>query len=124
MDKLAEKVKQPQLESALMQLKEKKKALMPLRKGSFWVVSGNGSLGGSNPLDLILDYVKMTLHIDLIQFNKMLLFVRKHAEVVDQVNTILGKMETAIAIGAWRTDLAKRNGNRFFKRQFCTNEST
>ena len=110
MDKLAEKVKQPQLESALMQLKEKKKALMPLRKGSFWVVSGNGSLGGSNPLDLILDYVKMTLHIDLIQFNKILLFVRKHAEVVDQVNTILGKMETAIAIGAWRTDLAKRNG--------------
>ncbi|MBE5862231.1 MAG: hypothetical protein E7295_05205 [Lachnospiraceae bacterium] len=110
MDKLSEKEKQQKFDAMLQKLRESKKALQPLRKGSFWVVAGNGSLGGSNPAELLTDYVKMTFHVDLIQFNRMLQFVRKHADVVDQVNTILGRMETAIAIGAWRTDLAKKHG--------------
>jgi hypothetical protein len=110
MDKLSEKEKQQKFDAMLQKLRESKKALQPLRKGSFWVVAGNGSLGGSNPAELLTDYVKMTFHVDLIQFNRMLQFVRKHADIVDQVNTILGRMETAIAIGAWRTDLAKKHG--------------
>ena len=110
MDKLAEKEKQQQFDLLLQKLKEAKKELQPLRKGSFWVVAGNGSLGGGNPAELLTDYVKMTFHVDLIQFNRMLQFVRKHADIVDQVNTILGRMETAIAIGAWRTDLARKHG--------------
>lgn len=110
MDKLAEREKHRQFDQMLQKLKEAKKALQPLRRGSFWVVTGNGSLGGSNPAELLTDYIKMTFHVDLIQFNKMLQFVRTHADIVDQTNSILGRMETAIAVGAWRTDLGRKHG--------------
>ncbi len=110
MDKLAEREKHRQFDQMLQKLKEAKKALQPLRRGSYWVVTGNGSLGGSNPAELLTDYIKMTFHVDLIQFNKMLQFVRTHADIVDQTNSILGRMETAIAVGAWRTDLGRKHG--------------
>ena len=93
----------------LKQLQRLKASLSKLQKGSFWVVSGHGSLGG-NPTYLLMDYLKMTFHVDLIRFNQMLKFLRQNVKEVDELNTILGKYETAIAIGAWRTGLERTNG--------------
>lgn len=85
------------------------KHLSNLQKGSFWVVSGHGSLGG-NPADLLIDYLKMTFHLDLIRFNQMLKFLRQNVSEVDELNTIIGKWETAIAVGSFRTGLERENG--------------
>ncbi|MBP5281758.1 MAG: hypothetical protein J6Z22_04580, partial [Lachnospiraceae bacterium] len=83
--------------------------LAKLEKGAFLVLYGGGSLGG-DPLSIVMDYVKMTFHLDLIQFNRMLAFLRKNIAEVDEVNTILGRLEAAISIASFRRSLEKQNG--------------
>ena len=113
---IAEKVEKLSLEEEVSglekmrgELRELRLRMNPLRKGAYWVISGQGSLSG-NPLDLLADYVKMTFHIDLIRFNQMLKFLREHYADADAVNTILGRCETAISIGAYRVSLERANG--------------
>ena len=93
----------------IQKLKAAGKSLKPLRKGSFWVLCGNGSLGG-DPAGMIVDYIKMAFHVDLIHFNRMLAYLREHTEEVDTICTCMGKLETCIAIGAHRVALKKKNG--------------
>ena len=113
---IAEKVEKLSLEEEVSglekmrgELRELRLRMNPLRKGAYWVISGQGSLSG-NPFDLLADYVKMTFHIDLIRFNQMLKFLREHYADADAVNTILGRCETAISIGAYRVSLERANG--------------
>ncbi len=75
------------------------------RRGSFLVMSGNRMSGSGNPLDMVLDFVRMGLHLDLIKFNQMLGEVRKHIDDIDQLLEVMGKIEAMIAIGAYRGSL-------------------
>ena len=109
MEKLPGAKEDEKLRHIMERLTEVRKTMNPLRRGSYWVTSGNGSLGG-NPADLLVDYLKMTFHVDLIRFNHMLKFLREHVAFVDEINSILGKLETAIAIGAWRVSRQKGDG--------------
>lgn len=59
-----------------------------------------GSAG--NPLDLLLDFLRMGFHLDLIKFNQMLSEVRKHIGEIDKMVTIMGRVEALIAVGAFR----------------------
>lgn len=65
-----------------------------------YVEKGNG-----DPLSLILDYVRMVFYLDLIQFNNALHAVRGHLEEIDEMVTLLGKIETAVVIGSYRNSL-------------------
>ena len=81
------------------------KHCMPLRrmkKSSYVVFSMNNSKLSGNPLDMILDYVRMVFHVDLIKFNSMLATLRNHVDDVDNLLTQVGFVETAITIGAFR----------------------
>ena len=109
MEKLPGLKKNALFQKNLQSLEECRKRMRELEKGAFWVTAGNGSLGG-NPVDLLVDYAKMTLHVDLIQFNKMLKVLRENASAVDEINTILGRFETTIAIASFRKELENANG--------------
>ena len=80
-------------------------SLNGMRRGSFWVFSGNASPSTGNPLDIIMDYIRMTFHVDLIKFNRMLSHLTKHLGDVDALIERVGYVETAISIGALRTSL-------------------
>ncbi len=82
-----------------------RKALSKFRRGSFWLMSAGRMSGSGNPLDIILDYLRMMFHLDLIKFNSMLAEVRRHLTDVDEMLETAGYLETAIAIGAYRTSL-------------------
>uniref|UniRef100_UPI004057AA79 MutS-related protein n=1 Tax=Acetatifactor sp. TaxID=1872090 RepID=UPI004057AA79 len=96
------KISVPVCEQEYQEMKVHLKALGGVRKGSFWVFTSNQGMTGGNPLDIIMDYIRMMLHIDLIQFNKMLSELRKHIKDVDRLIEIVGFLETAIAIGVFR----------------------
>lgn len=83
-------------------MKQHLKQLNGVQRGSFWVFSSNQGKITGNPIDIIMDYVRMIFHIDLIQFNKMLLQLRKHLTDVDALIEFVGYLETAIAIGIFR----------------------
>ncbi|GFI58963.1 DNA mismatch repair protein MutS [Muribaculaceae bacterium] len=61
--------------------------------------------GSGNPLDMLLDFVRMGFHLDLIKFNQMLSETRKHISDIDNMITIIGKIEAMIAIGEYRASL-------------------
>lgn len=82
-----------------------RKALSKFRHGSFWLMSAGRMSGSGNPLDIILDYLRMMFHLDIIKFNSMLAEVRMHLADVDGMLETAGYLETAIAIGAYRTSL-------------------
>ncbi len=86
------------------------------RHGSFIVFSGLAAGGvslSSNPLDIILDYIRMIFYLDLIKFNRMLETVRGHIAEIDKIVTVIGKIETAISVGEYR---------EFLKGEYCIPE--
>lgn len=83
-------------------LHEHRKRLDKFRRGSFWLMSAGRMSGSGNPLDILLDYLRMICHIDLIKFNSMLAQVRERTDDVDMLFCTLGSLETAISIGAYR----------------------
>lgn len=95
-------IKIPVCDTEWKNMQESLKELKTLQKGSFWLFSANRSGSSGNPLDVIFDYIRMIFHVDLIQFNKMLLHLRKHIKDVDSLIATVGYLETAIAIGAFR----------------------
>ena len=89
------------------ELRRNRRAMQAMRRNSFWVMSpGRGSTNASgNPLEILLDYIRMVFHVDLIKFNRMLAFLRGHIENVDALISITGFLETAVSIWAFRQSL-------------------
>ena len=83
------------------------KSMGSFKRNSFIVFSssGGGTSASSNPLDLILDYIRMTFYLDLIKFNQMLGMVRAHTSEIDKIVTMIGKIETSVVVGEYRTSL-------------------
>lgn len=77
--------------------------LKNFRRSSYLVLSS--AKGNSNPLEIVLDYLRMCFSLDLIQFNKALRSVRGHMDEIDEMITLLGQMETAVVIGSYRNSL-------------------
>ena len=88
-------------------MKAHRKALQAMQRGSFWVMSpGRGGAGASSsPLEILMDYIRMIFHVDLIKFNRMLKHLRGHIEDVDVLIGIVGFLETAVSILAFRISL-------------------
>lgn len=82
-----------------------KKALDKSQRGSFWVFSRAGNTTGGSPLDILLDYVRMAFHVDLIFFNRMLREIGIHGEEIDQIVANLGYLESAVSIAMYRGSL-------------------
>lgn len=97
-----QKLKIPVLKKELTSLKQAAAELTKFKRGSFLLMSSSRMSGSSNPLEIIMDYFRMIWHLDLIQFNNMLGEVRKHISDIDEMLAIMGKIETLIAIGAFR----------------------
>lgn len=85
------------------------KSMGSFRRNSFIVLSnasgGAGASASSNPLDVILDYVRMIFYLDLIKFNQMLGMVRTHISEIDKIVTTIGAIETVVVVGEYRASL-------------------
>lgn len=86
-------------------LKKSGASMGGFKRGSFIIMSGGRMSGSGNPLDMFFDFVRMGFHLDLIKFNQMLSEIRKHISDIDNMITILGKIEAMIAIGEYRASL-------------------
>ncbi len=86
----------------LQLLKESGAALRSFARGSWMIVSSGD---GSNPLDLVFDYLRMMFHIDLLQFNHMLKSVREHREDIDTMVTVIGRLDAEISVASFRESL-------------------
>lgn len=83
-------------------LKEALHGFSGFKRGSFLLMSPGRMSASSNLIDIMLDYLRMLFHLDLIQFNRMLREVRNHVKEIDAMLRIMGRMDAVIAIGAFR----------------------
>lgn len=83
-------------------LREAANKFTRFKRGSFLLMSPGRMSASSNLIDIFLDYLRMIFHLDLIQFNRMLKEVRNHTDDIDHMLAIVGRIDTVIAIGAFR----------------------
>ncbi len=102
-----EKRKTPFLKEQIAEMVACKKAFQKFKRGSYLLMSSARMSASNNPLEIILDYLRMGFHLDLIKFNNMLTQVRLHTTEIDKILTIAGSIETMIAIGAWRESMTQ-----------------
>lgn len=105
---MAEQIKKanlPVLDEEKSELEQLLKQFQKFKKGSWWLMSPMRMNGAGDPLSILADYIRMILHADIIQFNKMLMQLRGHRKELDEILRISGSIETAIAIGAYRASL-------------------
>ncbi len=101
------KVRVPVCKAEWEHLKEHSRELHGMERGSYWVFSADQSKITGNPLDILMDYVRMIFHVDLMIFNNMLYQVKKHLADVDGLMEQVGFVESAISIGAFRASLTE-----------------
>ena len=69
-------------------------------RGAFVIVGGRGNSGSI--ADIVLEYIRMFTHIDLIKFNSMLRHIDKNIDVVYELMDTLGFIEAMISIASFR----------------------
>lgn len=74
------------------------------RRGSF-LLAGTGRMAGGNPLDILFDYIRILLHLDLIKFNSMIDQAIRYRSDIDRLITIIGKIDSTISIACYRDSL-------------------
>ena len=97
-----EKVAVPVCTEEWESLRESGRRMQGMKRNSYWVMSPYRGNTSGDILAVVMDYVRMVFHVDLIKFNSMLKFLRGHIEDVDQLIQTVGYVETAIAIGIYR----------------------
>lgn len=95
-------------------LKKLCKVLLPIRKGSFLLASTN--VNGSIE-EVIMEYVRMITHADLIKFNSMMKLIKAHNKELEELFETLGNIEATIAIASFRESLSY-----YSKPQFISNQ--
>lgn len=87
-------------------LKGHRNRLKSSRYGSFWLFSSNkASLTSGNPLDIIMDYIRMVFHFDIMVFNRMLSQILGTMEDIDGMVGILGYLEASVSVCLYRASL-------------------
>ena len=93
------------LEESQKELKEALKFFKDFSANSMWIHMGSGTAMGGSPLDIILDYVRMVTHIDLIIFNRLFKKLLDRKNEIVTIVQVLGEIEACIAIGWYRNTL-------------------
>ena len=78
-------------------------SMKKIEKNSFLVMSP-GRMGGEG-VELILDYLRMCLHLDIIKFNRMLRQIQQYEKEIWTLYEILGEADACIAVAEYRAFL-------------------
>ena len=100
--------KYPELDDDIEQMKEAAKELRPFIRGSYILMSSMGTNSGGNPLEVLIDYLRMATHVDLIKFNQMYKHITEHKDALDKILTLTGKLEAEISVACFRESVKDR----------------
>lgn len=89
----------PGINRELDALKAATHRLSGIRRNSGIVLNPNGG----SIIDVIVDYVRMLTHIDLIKFNSMIRIIGSNKDAIMEVHSIIGSLDAYIAIASFRS---------------------
>lgn len=96
----------PELDGYCSRMKEKRRKFRKFKRSAGWVMGGGRGITSSNPLEMLLDYLRMVFHLDLIKFNQMLKEVSRNTEETDDLVSTIGFLEACIAVGSFRKSIS------------------
>ena len=98
-----EKLKIPELETYTKRGKKYKKELGTFQAGSFLVLEQSSTGGGLE--GLLMDYIRMLTHIDLIKFSAMMKALQNHLGEIEGLIQLFGYLDAMISIASFRESL-------------------
>lgn len=78
-----------------------------LTRFSSFALSGTRATGSGSPLDVILDYLKMIHHFDIIRLNQMQRFIMTHKQQILEMLLIIGQIDMMLSIAYYRKSVEK-----------------
>lgn len=97
------RTKIPAIEEETRRLKQLSGDFRNLRRDAVFGMRSTGN--SSNPLEVAADYLNMIFHFDIIGFNRMLRQVRMQAPRIDEVISLVGRIDALIAAAGYRAGL-------------------
>lgn len=98
-----ETVNWPEVKEQMDGIREGRKAFHKIRKRSVFITGGNGSGDG---LQVVMDYVRMLTHIDILVYNSLLDQVQGKTGQILQMIQSIGELDAAISIASFREMLS------------------
>ncbi len=102
----ADKIRKLPIEALSDDVKELNECREPLRgvlRKSVWLTTGSVSM--DNPLMLLVEYLKMFFHIDLIMINVLIKQLKERTEEIRTLRRVLGTIDASIAAGSYKASL-------------------
>ena len=87
------------------EMEKARKALAGFSMGSGLLMRNNGGITSGNAADIILDYICILFHIDLLKFGSMLRALRGKEKEIDDLITSIGAIDAQISLASWRESL-------------------
>lgn len=94
------KIKIDSLSDYFSTLESNRKKFSNFKRGSNLVTSKNAT---GDLADIILDYIRMLFHVDLIKFNSMLDCFNNNQDTLNEMFEIIGTMDSMVAVASFRT---------------------
>ncbi len=90
------------------ELKAAAREFSAFKSGAGILLSSNKTGTSGNPVDLVLDYIRMVTHIDIIKFNQMYRIIMDKKEHLDKILEITGRIEALISVASFRASFEGR----------------
>lgn len=69
-----------------------------------WLISSGSSMSG-DLADIVMDYVRILFHVDLIKFSSMISLVREHQAEMERIYETIGYLDSMMAAASFRAYL-------------------
>jgi energy-coupling factor transporter ATP-binding protein EcfA2 len=79
--------------------------LRNLRRGAFFIQLGVSA--GGNPAEIIMEYIRIFFHADILQFYKMARMVYDKRNQIDVLVATIGRLEASLSIASYRASIAE-----------------
>ncbi|MCR5403215.1 MAG: hypothetical protein K6E91_05260 [Butyrivibrio sp.] len=95
-------IKEESFREDVKELGRLKKDFAAFRAGASILLSPTRMNSGGNPVDLLLDYIRMITHLDIIKFNLMYVQLMEKRDRLDRMLTIIGSIEAGVSAACFR----------------------
>jgi hypothetical protein len=95
-------IKDEVFSSDMEEMKKAASEFSAFKVGANILLSPTRNNSSGNPLDLLMDYIRMVTHLDLIKFNQMFKTIMSKKDKLDKILEITGRIEAEISIACFR----------------------
>jgi len=92
-----------ELSPYLNQILAASQSFASFRRGA-WLIASGSSMSG-DLLDIVMDYVRILFHVDIMKFSGMLTAVKNHGRELDSIYETIGFLDSCIAAASFRAYL-------------------